>query len=282
MRTIADGTTIQARVVDIAADFPLRLVEPSGDISFELTERSGIDWFDLDLGVMLDGQRISLVPALLDFIANTGMDAVASLGVETDDHALPMLLPLPDGRLLTIPLAQLRPILAPLLELFTGAEIDGETGTLRLSRRNAGDLALLEAASAEGGIVLGPAATLSALWAGNCANTAAFRPAPYPAASGRYLRVLPGARAFTACEPILVMTSPAWMPAEDAGLSFCTSCQRPCGEPRPVSHLAAPISIVTSPLCHVEECKAEQHIDADQQHAPRTTSSRRRRRSRSR
>ena len=140
-------------LVDIADDFPLRLVEPSGDISFELTERSGIDWFDLDLGVMLDGQRISLVPALLDFIANTGMDAVASLGVETDDHALPMLLPLPDGRLLTIPLAQLRPILAPLLELFAGAEIDEQAGTLRLSRRNAGDLALLEAASAEGGIV---------------------------------------------------------------------------------------------------------------------------------
>ena len=173
-------------LVDIADDFPLRLVEPSGDISFELTERSGIDWFDLDLGVMLDGQRISLVPALLDFIANTGMDAVASLGVETDDHALPMLLPLPDGRLLTIPLAQLRPILAPLLELFTGAEIDDQAGTLRLSRRSAGDLALLESASAEGGIVWTGGATRSALWAGNCANTAAFRPAPYPTASRQY------------------------------------------------------------------------------------------------
>jgi hypothetical protein len=187
LRTIADGTTIQARVVDIAADFPLRLVEPSGDISFELTERSGIDWFDLDLGVMLDGQRISLVPALLDFIANTGMDAVASLGVETDDHALPMLPPLPDGRLLTIPLAQLRPILAPLLELFTGAEIDGEAGTLRLSRRNAGDLALLEAASAEGGIV----------WAGGDAIRALGRqlrehggipPYPVPGGFGAVLR----------------------------------------------------------------------------------------------
>jgi hypothetical protein len=174
-------------LVDIADDFPLRLVEPSGDISFELTERSGIDWFDLDLGVMLDGQRISLVPALLDFIANTGMDAVASLGVETDDHALPMLLPLPDGRLLTIPLAQLRPILAPLLELFTGAEIDEQAGTLRLSRRNAGDLALLEAASAEGGIV----------WAGGDAIRALGRqlrehggipPCPVPSGFGAVLR----------------------------------------------------------------------------------------------
>ncbi len=139
-------------LVDIADDFPLRLVEPSGDISFEITERSGIDWFDLDLGVMLDGQRISLVPALLDFITNAGMEAMASLGAESDDRGLPLLLPLPDGRLLNVPLDQLRPILAPLLELFTGAEIDEQTGTLRLSRRNAADLALLEAASAEGGI----------------------------------------------------------------------------------------------------------------------------------
>ncbi len=174
-------------LVDIADDFPLRLVEPSGDISFEITERSGIDWFDLDLGVMLDGQRINLVPALLDFIANAGMEAMASLGAESDDRALPLLLPLPDGRLLNVPLDQLRSILAPLLELFTGAEIDQQTGTLRLSRRNAADLALLEAASAEGGIG----------WAGGDAIRALGRqlrehggipPCPVPSGFGAVLR----------------------------------------------------------------------------------------------
>ncbi len=174
-------------LVDIADDFPLRLVEPSGDISFEITERSGIDWFDLDLGVMLDGQRINLVPALLDFITNAGMEAMASLGAESDDRGLPLLLPLPDGRLLNVPLDQLRPILAPLLELFTGAEIDEQTGTLRLSRRNAADLALLEAASAEGGIG----------WAGGDAIRSLGRqlrehggipPCPVPSGFGAVLR----------------------------------------------------------------------------------------------
>ena len=174
-------------LVDIADDFPLRLVEPSGDISFEITERSGIDWFDLDLGVMLDGQRINLVPALLEFIANAGMEAMASLGAESDDRALPLLLPLPDGRLLNVPLDQLQPILAPLLELFTGAEIDQQTGTLRLSRRNAAALALLEAASAEGGIG----------WAGGDAIRALGRqlrehggipPCPVPSGFGAVLR----------------------------------------------------------------------------------------------
>lgn len=32
------------------------------------------------LGVMLDGQRVSLVPALLDYLATAGMEAVTSLG----------------------------------------------------------------------------------------------------------------------------------------------------------------------------------------------------------
>ena len=144
-------------LVETADDFPLRLVEPSGGISFSVRERSGIDWFDLDLGVMVDGIRVSLLPALMDAMAITGLEALTGVGTASDDAALPLLLPLSDGRLLTVPLAQLEPILAPLLELFTGAEIDEQAGTLRLLRHNTGDLALLEAASTEAGI---------AAWAG--------------------------------------------------------------------------------------------------------------------
>ena len=140
-------------LVDVADDFPLRLVEPDGGLSFELQERSGIDWFDLDLGVMLEGKRVSLVPALLDLIASSGMAWAAGPDEQPEEEQLPLLLPLPDGRVLAVKLAQLQPILAPLLELFTGAETDEAAGLLRLSRRNAGDLALLEAASAESGIV---------------------------------------------------------------------------------------------------------------------------------
>ena len=136
--------------VDVAPDFPLRVVEPDGGLDFEITEGSGLDWFDLDLGVFVGGERINLVPALLDVIADAGTDAVLGLAAEADDADVPLLLPLPDGRLLSVPLAQIQPILAPLLELFAGAETDGASGTLRLSRANAGDLALLEAAGAEG------------------------------------------------------------------------------------------------------------------------------------
>ncbi|MGI4798103.1 MAG: SNF2-related protein, partial [Janthinobacterium lividum] len=139
-------------IIDVADDFPLRLAEPSGDIDIMVTETSGVDWFDVDLGVMIDGQRIGLVPALFDYIANVGIEQAARLDIEAsgdiDDEELPLLLPLPDGRLLRLPFARLRPVLAPLFELFTDARLDEDAGTLRVSRRNASDLALLEAASA--------------------------------------------------------------------------------------------------------------------------------------
>ena len=143
--------------IEIDDAFPVRIATPSGDLSFEISESSGIDWFDLDLGVMVDGARVSLVPVLLQVINDPEMllSVLAMLSdyePEEDDEPPPMLLPLPDGRLLAIPFAKLRPILAPLLELFAGVEVDPNATTLRLSRRDAGDLALLEAASAEAGI----------------------------------------------------------------------------------------------------------------------------------
>ena len=58
--------------VEIAEDFPLRLVQPSGRIVAEVREGSGIDWFELDLGVMVEGNRVDLVPPLLELIAPGG------------------------------------------------------------------------------------------------------------------------------------------------------------------------------------------------------------------
>jgi hypothetical protein len=138
--------------VDVAEDFPLRLAEPSGNVSFEVCEGSGIDWFDLDLGVMVEGERISLVPALLNFIADAG--AILALGHSTafEDHTPPLLLPLPDGRILAVPFHQLQRILPPLMELLTGADLHVQDGAVRLLRRDAADLALLEAATAVTGI----------------------------------------------------------------------------------------------------------------------------------
>ena len=138
--------------IEIADDFPWRIVEPTGELSFEVTERPGLDWFDVELGIIVEGERISLVPALLEVISTIGIEAVSDLAASSadDDDAVPLLLKLSDGRLLNLSIAQLRPILSPLLELFADADV--QAGSLRLPKRSAADLALLEEASAEGGI----------------------------------------------------------------------------------------------------------------------------------
>ena len=174
-------------LVDVAENFPLRLVEPDGGLSLEVHERSGIDWFDLDLGVMVGGERISLVPALLDYIAEGGAAREGDSDGSPEDGSLPLLLRLPDGRLLAVPMAQLNPIMAPLLELFAGADFDEAAGLLRLSRRNAGDLALLETASDGSGIAWTGGEAIRALGR-QLREHGGIPPCPVPAAFGATLR----------------------------------------------------------------------------------------------
>lgn len=127
--------------VEVHDSFPVRLARLDGDIEAGVREGSGIDWFDLELGAMVDGERVDLVPALLEFAADP--DALSALRENADD-APPLLLPLPDGRSLVVPFERVRPILAPLLELFAGGTV--EDGRLRLPRAGAADLAALEEA----------------------------------------------------------------------------------------------------------------------------------------
>ncbi len=131
--------------VEIGGDFPLQLAEPEGDVTVSIDESSGIDWFDVDLGVVVEGARVNLVPVLRRLLADP--DFMALLDGHADvDGDTPVLLPLQDGRLLNMPMTRLQPILAPLLELFQDTEDGDPAGRLRLSRHRAADLALLEAA----------------------------------------------------------------------------------------------------------------------------------------
>ncbi len=171
-------------MVEIAEDFPWRLVTPSSGIAFEITEGSGIDWFDLDLGVMVDGERINLVPALQRLFAalpDGRLPGEAGSAEAEDAGIAPMLLPLPDGRLLAIPMAQLWPILGPLLELFAGSAFDEAGERLRVTRAAAADLALLEAEGAAGGITWSGGEALRALGR-RLRDTGGIPPCPLPEA----------------------------------------------------------------------------------------------------
>ncbi len=125
--------------VEIDDNFPIQVVTSDGAIDAELTEGSGIDWLELHLGVMVDGTRIDLVPALIKLLGRP--DTLAILDSPDDT---PFLVPLADGRRLAIPLVRIRPTLQALIELFDGGLIDPGAEKIGFSRLDAADLAALE------------------------------------------------------------------------------------------------------------------------------------------
>ncbi|WP_336951470.1 DEAD/DEAH box helicase [Sphingobium aromaticivastans] len=90
-----------------------------------------IDWFDVELAALVDGQRVNILPALRRLIAEDGGDLLA----RDDDHRLPLMLG--NGRFTAIRLGLVRPLLETLLRL---AVADRSAGPLRLNRYDLGTI----------------------------------------------------------------------------------------------------------------------------------------------
>jgi len=129
--------------VEIADDFPYQLSEAEDWFVEILEDEAGGngDWFDLDLGVVIDGKRTSLVEPLARLIANRPrlLEELRQLG---DDERVPM--PLDERHVLPVPALRLRAWLGPLLEFSSDLDRSDRHGRPRLSRLNAGALAELE------------------------------------------------------------------------------------------------------------------------------------------
>ena len=111
--------------VEIAEDYPCRPV--TGDWYAEVGHADDDrDWFELEIGVDIDGQRVDLLPVLLDLIADrNAMRALLQGGSRQ------LALPLGDGRWLSVPPERLRIIARVLAELY---ELEGmlPSGPLRI------------------------------------------------------------------------------------------------------------------------------------------------------
>ena len=132
--------------IAIAEDFPLRMVTPDDApvAAFEPGGASGIDWLDLHLGVTVGGARVDLVPAVVAMIERLGEGL--ALGIAAAPAETEVMLPLADGRMLTLPLGQIRPIVLALSDLFAAGAIDPKAGRLRFTRHDTAEIAALEAA----------------------------------------------------------------------------------------------------------------------------------------
>ncbi len=125
--------------VEMPADFPYRLAHIE-DWYGETAEQGG--WFTLDLGVVIGGQKVSLLPILVSLIASRpDLFSAGALANLSDDETL--YAALPDGRKLALPAGRVRSILSIIVELNLR---DLPAGPLTLPLLDAARLSQLEEA----------------------------------------------------------------------------------------------------------------------------------------
>ena len=124
--------------IDIAADFRFDLA-PITDWYADVDESSN-QWFDLEIGIDVEGARVSLIPILVRLIQASPTEwRPAALEAMSDESKI--IVPLGDGRRAALPLARLKPLLATLFELYLREPTGGR---VRLSPLDAARLAEMD------------------------------------------------------------------------------------------------------------------------------------------
>jgi len=108
----------------------------------DIEEASGNEWFDLELGIEVNGERHSLLPIMLDLMRRQPklLDA-AYLAERNDDERVLVSLGARTQTKVALPYGRLKPLMATLGELYLGAT---EGDALRLSAPDAARLSHLE------------------------------------------------------------------------------------------------------------------------------------------
>ncbi|WP_369724358.1 SNF2-related protein [Bradyrhizobium sp. LLZ17] len=112
-------------------DFPFRLAESSGDFDAEF-ESSGIDWFELSLGIEIEGERRDLAPLLAALVSAPGFSPESLTALA--DRGERFLLPLADGRHVALAADRFLPLVLALHGLRMSGAFEDASRKIRLSR----------------------------------------------------------------------------------------------------------------------------------------------------
>ncbi|MBB4368138.1 superfamily II DNA or RNA helicase [Bradyrhizobium sp. cir1] len=112
-------------------DFPFRLADSSGDFD-AVIESSGIDWFELALGIDIDGERHDLAPHVAALVSAPDFtpDRVRQLAEKGDRFYLP----LADGRQLALAADRFLPLVLALHSLHLSGTLADGSNRIRLSQ----------------------------------------------------------------------------------------------------------------------------------------------------
>jgi SNF2 family DNA or RNA helicase len=109
----------QGFVVEVDEEYPYRVAPPGAPWYASLAEEEGGDWFSLELGVEVDGQRVNLLPALLEILERAPDDA--PLSALKRMPARYRAVPVGEGRYLALDPDRLVALLEILVDLYDGA-----------------------------------------------------------------------------------------------------------------------------------------------------------------
>ncbi|HEY0838444.1 MAG TPA: SNF2-related protein, partial [Azospirillum sp.] len=99
--------------VEVGTDFGTRIVEPGSDVDVAVRD-AGDGWFDLDVGVEIDGERRPLLPILAKLVDRGGMSAARV--IDGRAHIV-----LDDGSVLALPADRVERLLSVLEAMLDGA-----------------------------------------------------------------------------------------------------------------------------------------------------------------
>jgi superfamily II DNA or RNA helicase len=101
--------------VEVAADYPFQVVEAEAPWYARVEPESG-DWFNLELGIELDGARVNLLPALLELLDR--LPRSGRIDTIIPGGARCFAVPVGDHRYLPVPPERLRILVGVLRELY--------------------------------------------------------------------------------------------------------------------------------------------------------------------
>jgi superfamily II DNA or RNA helicase len=128
--------------VEIDEEFPYTVVESDEEWHGEVREGAP-QWLEFDLGIDVEGERVALLPILLEALAESGIGATSDLS-ELAQQPEPIFGRLPSGAYMALPAARVARVLATLAELFDADAALSESGTLAVPRVRAATLAHLD------------------------------------------------------------------------------------------------------------------------------------------
>lgn len=130
--------------IDIDDIFPYTIVEAGEEWDAELSE-SESRWFELDLGIDIGGERVPLLPVLIEALATNGIRSADDL-TALAARAEPIYGKLPNGAFVALPAARVARVLATLVDLFDGAGTLTSDGRLPMRPEQVAAVAALDGA----------------------------------------------------------------------------------------------------------------------------------------